>query len=204
LLRGIERADSVVWDAHKLLMMPALVTAVLFKAGDHAYDAFAQHASYLFAQSSATAPSATWWDLGQRTLECTKRMMAIELWTALRVHGTSWFGAVVDRLFELARTFADKLSAAPDFELALAPEANIVCFRYRPGGVGEDASPRPGPVLDALQRALRQRVLEDGRFYIVGTQLATGYHLRSTLMNPLATPRDLDDLLACIRELAAH
>ena len=39
MLKGIERADSVVWDLHKMMLMPALVTAALslpysFKAGD--------------------------------------------------------------------------------------------------------------------------------------------------------------------------
>jgi L-2,4-diaminobutyrate decarboxylase len=31
LVAGIERADSVVWDAHKLLAMPALCTAVIYQ-----------------------------------------------------------------------------------------------------------------------------------------------------------------------------
>ncbi len=186
-LRGIARADSIVWDAHKLLMMPALVTAVLFKRTAHAYEAFAQQASYLFA---ATQPAATWWDLGQRTLECTKRMMAIELWVAIRARGDAWFGAVIDRQCELAAQLAAKVAAAPDFELALVPEMNIVCYRHL--GAAD---------LDAHNRALRQRVVEDGRFYIVGTQLPSGYHLRSTLMNPLAEPADLDDLLDHLRAL---
>src|SRR5262249_55102209 len=138
-----------------------LVTAVLFRRGDHAYEAFAQQASYLFA---ASAPADTWWDLGQRTLECTKRMMAIEVWTALRAHGEAWFGAVVDRQIELARDLAERVAAAPDFELAIAPEANIVCYRHVPPGV-------TGAALDAHNRALRERVVHDGRFYIVGTQL---------------------------------
>jgi L-2,4-diaminobutyrate decarboxylase len=191
-LAGIERADSVVWDAHKLMMMPALVTAVLFKDERHSYEAFAQQASYLFAQA---APEERWFDLGTRTLECTKRMMAIEIWTALRTHGEAWFGEVVDRLVELAVAFAGKLRAASDFEVALEPALNIVCYRHRPSGIS------PGPALDAHNRALRQRVVEDGRFYIVGTQLADGYYLRSTIMNPLIEPSDFDELLDHLRTL---
>jgi L-2,4-diaminobutyrate decarboxylase len=188
-LRGIERADSVVWDAHKLLMMPALVTGVLFKHSAHTYAAFAQQASYLFAQEEQ------WWDLGTRALECTKRMMAIELWCALRVHGEALFGEIVERLVVLAAQLAGKVDAAPDFELALDPELNIVCYRHRPAGIELPAA------IDAHNRALRQRVVEDGRFYIVGTQLPGGYYLRSTLMNPLAEESDLDDLLDHLRNL---
>lgn len=190
-LAGIERADSVVWDAHKLLMMPALVTGVLFKHERHAYEAFAQQASYLYA---ATRPAQTWWDLGQRTLECTKRAMAIELWVALRARGEAWFAEVVDRQHALAVELAAKVAAAADFELAVAPASNIVCFRHTPAGVN-------GPALDDHNRALRKRVVEDGRFYVVGTQLQAGYHLRSTLMNPLTESADLDALLAHLRAL---
>ncbi len=188
---GIERADSVVWDAHKLMMMPALVTAVLFKRGGHVYDAFAQQASYLFAQK---AREQTWWDLGQRTLECTKRMMAIEVWSTVRVHGEAFFGDVVDRLVALAVELAAKVKSAADFELALDPELNIVCYRHVPAGASGDA-------LDAHNRELRKRVVEDGRFYIVGTELPGGYYLRSTIMNPLIQPSDFDELLAHLREL---
>jgi L-2,4-diaminobutyrate decarboxylase len=182
-LAGIEHADSIVWDAHKLMMMPALVTGVLFKQGSHSYEAFAQQASYLFAGG---APAETWWDLGQRTLECTKRMMAIEVWSALRVHGEAWFGEVVDRLCELAAALAGKIEASGDFELALAPESNIVCFRHK----------------TADNRALRGKAIEGGKFYLVGTELAGSYHLRTTLMNPLTEPSDLDELLEYLRCLA--
>jgi L-2,4-diaminobutyrate decarboxylase len=180
-LRGIARADSVVWDAHKLLMMPALITAVLFRRDADAYAAFAQRAEYLFDGRGEGS-----FDLGHRTLECTKRAMAIELWTALRVHGEGWFAAVVDRLHALAGELAARVAAAPDFELAIAPESNIVVYRLR----------------DVDNRALRRRVVEDGRFYVVGTELAGSYWLRSTVMNPLIEPADLDALLDHLRTLA--
>ncbi len=188
-LRGIERADSIVWDAHKLMLMPALVTAVLFRREAHVYEAFAQQASYLFA---ASRPEETWWDLGQRTLECTKRMMALEVWACLRAYGEELFGAIVDRQHVLACELAGLIEAAPDFELAVAPESNIVCYRHVPG---------PGTDLDAHNRALRRRLVDDGRFYIVGTEMPGGYYLRSTLMNPLIEERDLDELLDYLREL---
>lgn len=191
-LRGIERADSVVWDAHKLLMMPALVTAVLFKREPDSYAAFAQEASYLFADSH---PSETWWDLGSRTLECTKRMMAMELWACLRKYGEGLFGEIVDRQHALATELAQRLAATPDFEVAYAPESNIVCYRHRAQGL-------TGPALDAHNRALRKRLVETGAFYIVGTQLRTGYHLRSAIMNPLIETADLDALIEHLRALA--
>lgn len=178
-LRGIERADSVVWDAHKLLMMPALVTAVLFKRETDAYQAFAQKAPYLFDERAAIP------DLGQRTLECTKRAMAIEMWTALRVHGEAWFGEVVERQVELAQMLAAKVKASEDFELHVEPESNIVCYRHK----------------QADNRELRRRVVEDGRFYIVGTELGGTYWLRSTMMNPLIEERDIEALLAHLRSL---
>lgn len=181
-LAGIERADSVVWDAHKLLMMPALVTAVLFKQEHHSYEAFAQRASYLFAEAR---PELHWWDLGTRTLECTKRAMAVELWTALRVHGEQWFGEVIDRQVALTRAFAQKIVASTDFELAHEPELNIICYRHR----------------TADNAKLRQRVVEDGRFYIVGTKLGEDYYLRSTIMNPLIEETDFDHLLEHLRSL---
>jgi L-2,4-diaminobutyrate decarboxylase len=112
-------------------------------------------------------------------------MMSIELWAALRQHGEAWFGDVVDRLFELTQIFADTIRASDDFELALPPEGNIVCYRLR----------------DTDNRALREACVRDGRFYIVGTQLRGSYWLRSTVMNPLTEPSDFAALLAHLRLL---
>ncbi|HLL83651.1 MAG TPA: aminotransferase class I/II-fold pyridoxal phosphate-dependent enzyme, partial [Longimicrobium sp.] len=77
LLRGVERADSVVWDAHKMMMTPALVTAVLFREARRSFEAFAQEASYLYDEARAGHDE---WNVGTRTLECTKRMMGLKLY----------------------------------------------------------------------------------------------------------------------------
>jgi L-2,4-diaminobutyrate decarboxylase len=65
-----------------------------------------------------------------------------------------------------------------------------VCFRHT--GAAD---------LDAHNRALRRRVIENGRFYLVGTELPRGYFLRTTIMNPLIEPADLTELLDHLRAL---
>jgi L-2,4-diaminobutyrate decarboxylase len=191
-VKGIERADSVVWDAHKLMLMPALVTAVLFRDASRSFDAFAQEASYLF-HGEDTRPFS---DVALRTLECTKEMMALKLYTCLKLLGTRLFADAVTESFDLARRFAARLQAAGDFEVPVPPDCNIVCFRHTPRGV-------PPAELDALQARLRQRLVTRGDFYLVQTALpGRGVHLRTTLINPLTTDADLDALMEALRHAA--
>lgn len=186
LVAGISRADSVVVDAHKMMLQPALLTAVLYRDGRHAYGAFAQEASYLF-HGEADA----WADVGTRTLECTKRMLSLELYATLAVHGTRMLGEYVASRFALARRFASRIREAPDFELAVEPECNIVCFRYAPSGARD---------LDALQARIRERVVASGAFYLVQTRLRDAVWLRTTLIHPFTAESDLEALLVSLRD----
>ncbi len=194
LLAGIERADSVVWDAHKMLLMPALVTAVLFRDGSRSYESFAQQASYLFGD---LAPEQEWFNLASRTLECTKRCMALPLYASLARRGAGFFAAYVERTFELGTRFAAAIRETPDFELAVEPEANIVCFRHIPRARAEN--PR---ALDRLQAEIRARLVASGAYYIVQTRLPRGLYLRVTIINPLTSADDLTNLLHEVRSIA--
>ncbi len=187
VLRGVERADSVVWDAHKLALVPALITAVLFRDARHAARTFAQEASYLFEDDMAA------YDVGHRTLECTKRALGATLYAALHAHGTQVFTDNVDRLVDLAQDFARLLERSTDFELAVQPRTNIVCFRHVPAGFDGD--------LDALQERLRRALVDSGAFYLVQTRLAEGQFLRTTLMNPQTSIEDLVALLEALRSV---
>ena len=189
LLTGIDRADSVVWDTHKLLMMPSLSTAVIFRREQDNYLAFEEEASYLFTEDRRDE----WYNLGHRTLECTKHSGALKVYVCLQVYGEDLFAAYVDHVYGLAREFADMLNAAPDFECATPPESNIVCFRYV-SPCAED--------IDALQAAVRMAVIAEGRFYLVQTRLGGTLYLRTALMNPLTTPEHLRALLTAIRDAA--
>jgi len=190
LLHGLERTDSFIWDAHKNMLMPALITAVVFRDGSHSYEAFSQKASYLFEKSAAEE----WYNFAHRTMECTKTMMGMRLFISLAAYGTDFFGGYVTAAWDLAREFARRLRDAGDFETAVEPESNIVCFRY---------GNKSGADSDGLQRRIRRALLEQGRFYVVQTELSGRTWLRCTLINPRTTIADLEALMDEIRHIAA-
>ena len=189
LVRGIDRADSFIWDAHKNMLIPALATAVLFRDGGRSYEAFSAKASYLFERSAREE----WYNYAHRTMECTKTMMGLRLFIALAAYGTDFFGGYVTAAYDLARGFASLIRDSGDFETAVEPESNIVCFRYLK---------RNGPDLDGLQRHIRRTLLERGNFYVVQAELRGRAWLRCTLINPRTTLADLEALLAEIRAVA--
>ncbi|MBS1121915.1 MAG: L-2,4-diaminobutyrate decarboxylase [Deltaproteobacteria bacterium] len=188
LVDGIERADSVVWDAHKMLLMPSLLTAVVFRDSASSYDSFAQDAQYLL-----NSPTP-WADSCQRTFECTKDTMVLKLYVALAHFGPALFSEYVHRMFSLAATFAKLIAESPDFELAVPPACNIVMFRYVPPGATD---------LDELQAWIRERLRNDGSFYLVRASLDSHLYLRTCMMNPLSTENDLRALMDAVRRAVA-
>ncbi|MCU0450422.1 MAG: aminotransferase class V-fold PLP-dependent enzyme [Bernardetiaceae bacterium] len=183
LVNGIAQADSVVVDFHKMLLTPGLVTALVFRNGTHSYQTFAQQAQYLWAQGNEE-----WFNLAKRTFECTKRMMSVKVYALMRTYGPALFADYVTQQYDLAQTLAQQIAQRPFLELTTPPMANIVCFRWVPPGLS-------GPVLSELNALIRQRMVEQGDFYLVQTQLKGETYLRVTLMNPATTPAHLTALL---------
>lgn len=177
---GLERADSIVWDAHKLALMPALCTTVLFKDGDAPYLTFSQQAHYLYQNSKSLRER--WFDGGPRTIECTRPMAALKLYALLELRGPDWLGSYVQHMCELTGRFAERIHAQASLELATSPDCNIVCFR--PRSLNNEATD-----------ALRTKVNQEGEFYLVRTVLNDRVYLRTTLLNPLTTDADLDELI---------
>ena len=188
-VKGLHLADSVVMDFHKLLMTPALATAVIFKEGRWAAANFAQKAEYLWDDANHVDE---WHDLAKRTFECTKSMIALKVFTILAVHGEQVFDDNVTALYRSARDFGDLLKAAEDFELATFPQSNIVCFRFTPKGDHD---------LDLLNRKVREEILSTGEFYIVQTILEDRVWLRTTVANPFTGNSHFENLINEIRRI---
>ncbi len=190
-LKGIDFADSVIIDTHKMMMTPALSTVLLFKDKAKGSQTFHQKAQYLFADATV---DDQWYNSGLRTFECTKRMMCLQFYVLWQQYGAEVFAQNVDCLYELGQVFAQLINAHDRFELLLEPQTNIVCFRYFDKALTENE-------LNVLNCQIRQKILEDNAFYIVQTELNNVVYLRVTIMNPLTNSNHLKALLCKIEML---
>ena len=192
LVAGLERADSVVCDAHKMFFMPALCALIFYRDGSHRFRAFDQKAPYLF---DPIAPELAEYDSGLRVVECSKRAAALGLWGTWSLFGQQLFEDMVDTTFDLAKLFYELLLEAEDFEVRYEPECNIVVFRYLPRQLLHASDEE----IDTFQLQLRRRVVESGNFYLVSHHIDGRYVLRVTLINPLTDSRHLQALLDELR-----
>lgn len=193
LVKGIEKADSVVIDGHKMMLMPTITTALLFKNRWHAQHTFSQKADYLLSDTEEDQ----WYQSGKKTFECTKTMMSLHWFVLLKYYGEGLFDEFVTRQYDLAKEFEELLNNDIDFELAVSPKSNILCFRILKAF-------RTKEQLNILNASVRQKLLEDGEFYLVQTKLRDIHYLRTTLMNPFTTIAHLKTLLQKIKTIAAQ
>jgi L-2,4-diaminobutyrate decarboxylase len=183
LLRGVRRADSLVWDLHKLARAPTVCAAVLVREAAGLDRAFQQEASYLFHEKEQPG-----FDFIHRTVECTKAGLGLRFFAVLAAMGERGLAAYVEGVFRVTRQAYELLAGQADFECAAVPQSNILCFRLKAD--------------DERQMALRARILAEGSFYLSTATHAGRRWLRLVFMNPdtgLAEVRRLLERLRAAR-----
>lgn len=183
LLDGVELADSLIWDAHKLMRTPSLCTAVLVKDFRTIDQAFQQEASYLFHEKEQPG-----FDLIHRTVECTKAGLGLKWFFVLAALGEQGLAEHVDDKFELAKQAYSFIESQPEFECAAAPQSNILCFRLAGS--------------DQLQLDVRDKLIAQGEFYLSTATFGGQRYLRMVFNHPQTCLDDIKELIQKIRELA--
>ena len=102
--------------------------------------------------------------------------------------------AMVERHLSLARQLAERVDAEPQLERLTDVKLNIVCFRARPKGMGEEH-------LDQLNRDLGEALLRDGRVFAGTTTYESKVAFRPAIVNWRTRESDVDALVDVLLEL---
>jgi L-2,4-diaminobutyrate decarboxylase len=182
LLKGAEKADSIIWDAHKLMRTPTLCAALLVRDHRTIDQAFQQEASYLFHEKEQPG-----FDFMHRTVECTKAGLGLKLFMVLAALGEQGLAKHIERQMELAVEAFEYIHPLTEFECPVRPQSNILCFRIEGS--------------DHLQLLIRNRLIADGEFYISTTSFNGIRFLRLALMNPNTKLEHIKKLVQRVREI---
>ncbi|MDO8910149.1 MAG: putative pyridoxal-dependent aspartate 1-decarboxylase [Pseudohongiella sp.] len=206
LLKGIERADSVTFDAHKQLYVPMGAGICVFKRPE-TLSSVEHHAEYIIRKGSK--------DLGSHTVEGSRPGMAILVHSGLHIIGRQGYELLIDQGIQKARAFADMIKANPDFELISEPELNILTYRYVPEEIQRALLEAPPSLrsevndqLNVLTKRIQKTQRGHGRSFVSRTRLNPVKHgrdpvivFRAVLANPLTTLEILKDMLAEQQEI---
>jgi L-2,4-diaminobutyrate decarboxylase len=185
LVAGLAEAHTASLDFHKLGWQP-IAAGVLLVRDAALLETLERRVAYLNPVDDERAgfPST----LG-RSLRTTRRLDALKLAVTFRALGRDGLGALVDACHGLARHAAAAIEADPRLTLEADPVLTSVVFRFTDDAHG-----------DEVNGALRRRLLREGRAVVGRTELPGSgpgrVRLKLTLLNPHATPADVDAVLA--------
>jgi glutamate/tyrosine decarboxylase-like PLP-dependent enzyme len=204
-MAGVERADSLAWNLHKMLGATQQCAAFLVRGTGALRPAFAAGADYLFQPDKPFAEL----DSGDTTFQCARRVDALKAWLLWKARGEPGFAARIDHAVALADGCAARIAGDPRFCLAAPPSWVNVCFWWLPPALRP--LPARTPAVDAALHALAPRIkaamLRRGEA-MLGFQPVDGGPncFRLLFINPATTTADIEATLelldACGREAA--
>src|SRR5919107_116844 len=205
-MRGVGRADSVVFNPHKWLYVPLDFSALYVRRPETLRRVFSLVPEYLRGDAERAGGAAeNYMDYG---IQLGRRFRALKAWFVIRAFGRRGLAARVRETRRLAQLFAGWVASDGRFELLAPVTMGVVCFRALKR-VGEDSGPGgagyDGPGLDELNERLLARVNATGEVYLTHTRLHGRLSLRVAAGNVLTTEAHLARAWALVRrEPAVH
>jgi aromatic-L-amino-acid decarboxylase len=181
ILAGCDRADSVVFNPHKWLMVPVDCSVLYCRHPDVLRQAFSLVPEIL----RTTDGGLNLMDYG---IPLGRRFRALKLWFVLRYYGHEGLAAIIRDQVLMASELREKIAADPRFEICAPAPLSVICFRQR----GSDEANHL--LLDAINGS--------GRFFLSSTAVHGRYMLRIAIGNILTSRVTLDELWSLIDALA--
>jgi aromatic-L-amino-acid/L-tryptophan decarboxylase len=167
---GWERADSVVVNPHKWMLVPMDCSTLWTRRPDDFRRAFSLVPEFLRVSEEVAS-------LSEYSLALGRRFRALKLWAVLRCHGREGLQRIIREHVRLAELFERWVRDEPGWELSAPRPFSLVCFR------------REGS--DEENEALLHRVNATGEMFISHTRLNGRYVLRLAIGNARTTEADV-------------
>jgi aromatic-L-amino-acid/L-tryptophan decarboxylase len=154
---GVERADSLVVNAHKWMLVPVDCSLLWSRRPEALRAAFSLVPEYLRTSEEVES-------IAEYGLALGRRFRSLKLWAVLRCYGREGLQRMIREHVRLAELFESWVQAEPGWEISAPRHFSLVCFR------------REGS--DEENEALLERVNASGEAFLSHTKLGGRYVLR--------------------------
>ncbi|KAK3551695.1 hypothetical protein QTP70_022558 [Hemibagrus guttatus] len=221
-LNGVERANSMTWNPHKMMAVPLQCSALLVREEGLMQSCNQMQACYLFQQDKQYDLS---YDTGDKALQCGRHVDIFKLWLMWRAKGTIGFEAQIDKCLELSEYLYNKIKDREGYEMVfdgkanytaapkvtatiivitrLPPQHTNVCFWYLPPSLRyvEDKVEKMKR-LHKVAPTIKARMMEYGTTMVSYQPQGDKVNFfRMVISNPAATFEDIDFLIEEIERL---
>ncbi|XP_015595290.1 cysteine sulfinic acid decarboxylase [Cephus cinctus] len=163
LLNGVELADSVTWNPHKLLAAPQQCSTLLLRHENLLQSAHGLKATYLFQQDKFYDTS---FDSGDKHVQCGRRADVLKFWFMWKAKGTDGLEAHIDKVFELSKYFTNLVRNRDGWSLLQEPECTNVCFWYVPPSMRQLKGNELTNALHKVAPAVKERMVRKGSMLV--------------------------------------
>jgi glutamate/tyrosine decarboxylase-like PLP-dependent enzyme len=184
LLRGVERADSITFDAHKWLSVPMGAGLYLTRHSDVLDRTFRTDTAYMPSESrqfSVPDPYA-------HSIQWSRRFIGLKVFLSLAVAGWKGYEEAIRHQTAMGRLLKDKLRTA-GWEVVNKTELPLACFVDQRSESGRS---------EAYLSGIAREIVGAGKAWISTTRIGGRPVLRACITNYRTSP---DDLSALIEDL---
>ncbi|MET8509172.1 aminotransferase class I/II-fold pyridoxal phosphate-dependent enzyme [Streptomyces sp. NPDC004787] len=180
LFKGIEHADSLVIDPHKMLFTPYDCSALIYRDPSLARDAHTQHAAYLDPMHNDQDQE---WNPSDYAHHMSRRARGLPLWFSMAVHGIDAYCQAVERTLEIAQYAAHRIRETEHLSLLREPDLSIVAFR-REGWT------------ESNYYTWSRKLQEEQLAFILPSRVGDSPMIRLAFVNPLTSFQLIDTILS--------
>jgi|SRR5579872_1637306 len=187
---GVERADSLVVNAHKWLGAAFDCSLYYVRDAEHLVRVMSTSPSYLQSATDGQVKNLRDWGL-----PLGRRFRALKLWLLIREQGVAGLQARIRRDLENARWFADQVEATAHWCVLAPVPLQTVCVRHEPPGLANDA-------LDRHTLDWAERVNRCGNAYLTPAVLDERWMVRVSIGAAPTEREDVAALWGVMRQMA--
>ena len=181
MIKGIEYADSFVFNPHKWLFTNFDCSAFFIKDKLSLLRTLQLVPEYLRTQNQGQVNDYCDWGI-----PLGRRFRALKLWFVLRSFGLESLQAKLRQHISLAQELAQQILQEEQFELMAPVTMNLVCFRLKPKGVEDQAD------LNRINETLLKKINTSGKAYMSHTKINGSFTIRMVIANTYVERRHVE------------